>query len=525
MRDRGGGCCEFKNVHRVKYHPSFQKGGSHEVHDIEDLVKVGQVVRGCSYYAARSMADDAQLILCPYNYVINPVIRGAMDVDIKEAIVIFDEAHNIEDVARDAGSLDLEEDILLKLQTELEQLCLVDAIIYQPLYEMIQDLISWIEHRKSTLEKREFQHYISCWTGEKALVELQEANISLGCFPILLECATKAIKAATDTESEAPHLSGMSVMTLEELFSSLTYFFSRNGSHIHDYQLVLQRYVKRDAKNAFGGWTISLSLWCLNPAVVFRDIADLSLSVILTSGTLSPVNSFSSELGVQFGTSLEAPHVIDVESQVWAAVISAGPDNYPLNASYKMADSYAFQDAVGKSLEEIFKIVPGGSLVFFPSYKLMEKLSSRWRETGQWSRLNLRKSLFVEPKGGSQEEFEQILKDYYNSISRGSRPAAGGKRRVKKTDIDTVELQGNLKEGAAFLAVCRGKVSEGIDFADDNARVVVSFQLSLFSYLSEELPGRLSNRNPVGQEVEWLATAFQDLVLNSSVTILLVCIS
>lgn len=112
-----------RNVHRVKYHPSFQKGGSHEVHDIEDLVKVGQVVRGmlfmlflaqaasicstsywrffffhclgCSYYAARSMADDAQLILCPYNYVINPVIRGAMDVDIKEAIVIFDEAQYV----------------------------------------------------------------------------------------------------------------------------------------------------------------------------------------------------------------------------------------------------------------------------------------------------------------------------------------------------------------------------------------------------------------------------------------------
>lgn len=29
------------------------------------------------------------------------------------------------------------------------------------------------------------------------------------------------------------------------------------------------------------------------------------------------MNSFSSELGVQFGTSLEAPHVIDIESQVY----------------------------------------------------------------------------------------------------------------------------------------------------------------------------------------------------------------
>lgn len=38
------------------------------------------------------MSDDAQLVFCPYNYIINPVIRGAMDVDIKGAVVILDEA-------------------------------------------------------------------------------------------------------------------------------------------------------------------------------------------------------------------------------------------------------------------------------------------------------------------------------------------------------------------------------------------------------------------------------------------------
>ena len=28
--------------------------------------------------------------------------------------------------------------------------------------------------------------------------------------------------------------------------------------------------------------------------------------------------------------------------------------------------------------------------------------------------------------------------------------------------------------GALFLAVCRGKVSEGLDFSDDNARAVIT---------------------------------------------------
>ncbi|KAM7513981.1 hypothetical protein LguiA_003564 [Lonicera macranthoides] len=422
------------------------------------------------------MAEDAQLVFCPYSYIINPVIRRAMEVDIKGAIVILDEAHNIEDITREAGSVDVEEDVLLQLQTELGQLSHVDETTYLPLLEMMQDIISWINRRKQTLEKHEFQHYFSCWTGDKALRELQEANISQQCFPTLQECATKAIKDASDAEKDAPNLSGMSATMLEGLFSSLSYFFSGNGIHIYDYQLVLRRYIKRDAGNFGGEWTCTMSLWCLNPSVVFKDIATLSLSVILTSGTLSPMNSFSSELGVQFGTCLEAPHVIDVESQLWTAVISSGPDNYPLNASYRTADAYAFQDSLGISLQEICKVVPGGCLVFFPSYKLMEKLCSRWQETGQWSRLNAQKSLFVEPRGGNQDDFDPVLKGYYDSIRHGTKPVIGKKRRGKRLGLNNrtaMECTETSTKGAAFLAVCRGKVSEGIDFSDENARVVI----------------------------------------------------
>ncbi|KAL9306814.1 putative hydrolase [Arabidopsis thaliana] len=465
-------CSEFKNVNKITSHPSLQPRGHNEVHDIEDLVKVGKNVRGCPYFASWSMAENAQLVFCPYSYIVNPVIRAGVEVDLKGAIIIFDEAHNMEDIAREAGSINLEEDTLFKLQNELEQMSVAQPMIYQPLCEVVEGLISWIGRKKDSLAKRDFQHYFSSWTGDKALRELEESNITRECFPILLECFTKAIRTSKEAEMESDmlYLSGISVLTLEELFSSLTYFFSRNGSHILDYQLGLQRSTKRGDPS--GTWTHTFSLWCMNPAVVFKDLADISLSVILTSGTLSPMNSFSSELGMQFGTSLEAPHVIDPNMQVWAGAISNGPSNYPLNASYKTADAYSFQDALGKSLEEICTIVPGGSLVFFPSYKLMEKLCMRWRETGQWSRLCLKKDLFVEPRGGAQDEFDSVLKGYYDSI-RGKNKIIGRNRRAKKAGPIKTETQDDSKKGAAFLAVCRGKVSEGIDFADDNARAVI----------------------------------------------------
>ena len=33
------------------------------------------------------------------------------------------------------------------------------------------------------------------------------------------------------------------------------------------------------------------------------------------------------------------------------------------------------------------------------------------------------------------------------------------------------------QDGALFLAVCRGKVSEGLDFSDNNARAVITVKL------------------------------------------------
>ncbi|XP_071698535.1 uncharacterized protein [Rutidosis leptorrhynchoides] len=471
------GCQEFCNVSKIKAHPSLKKGGYHEVHDIEDLLKVGEMVKGCSYFGSQALAEVADIVFCPYSYIINPQIRKAMEINIKGNIIILDEAHNIEDIAREAGSIEAEEGVLFQLQMELENLCQSDrviqtdqAAIYQPLYEMIEGIMSWIRQSKSSLKKHSFQHNALCWTAEKALKELQEASISKQCFPILQECATKAIRIAADADPEVDHLSGLPCIVLESLFSSLTFFFSEDGAHICDYLLILQSQVKGEAGFDADDSPCTFSLMCLNPALVFKNIADTALSVLLTSGTLSPMSSFQSELGVQFGTSLEAPHVINVDSQLWAGVIHSGPDNYPLNASYKTSEGYGFQDALGTSLEEICKVVPGGCLVFFPSYKLMEKLRKRWSQTGQWSRLNAQKSIFVEPRGG-QDDFEQILNSYYDTIHQRNKSVVA-RRRGKKADSNT-KSKANSGKGATFLAVCRGKVSEGIDFSDDNARAVI----------------------------------------------------
>ncbi len=45
-------------------------------------------------------AEDAEMVFCPYNYLLDPVVRSAMNISVDKAVLIFDEAHNIEDTAR-----------------------------------------------------------------------------------------------------------------------------------------------------------------------------------------------------------------------------------------------------------------------------------------------------------------------------------------------------------------------------------------------------------------------------------------
>jgi len=71
---------------------------------------------------------------------------------------------------------------------------------------------------------------------------------------------------------------------------------------------------------------------------------------------------------------------------------------------------------------------------------------------------------FVEPRGGSQDDFELALKGYYDSIHHEKGPARGRKRRIKTIDLNHVHavdcLQNSRKGGAALLGVCRGKVRQ-----------------------------------------------------------------
>lgn len=56
----------------------------------------------------------------------------------------------------------------------------------------------------------------------------------------------------------------------------------------------------------------TLSYWCFNPGMAMHRLKSMGVGpMLLTSGTLAPLDSFAAELGVPFDVRLENPHVID----------------------------------------------------------------------------------------------------------------------------------------------------------------------------------------------------------------------
>ena len=62
----------------------------------------------CPYLYSKFIRNKVNLLILPYNYVLNPEISNNVGIDLKNSIIVFDEAHNIENVAESCLSFDLD---------------------------------------------------------------------------------------------------------------------------------------------------------------------------------------------------------------------------------------------------------------------------------------------------------------------------------------------------------------------------------------------------------------------------------
>lgn len=96
-------CSGLCNQHKCRYKNNIEgkkieRFSLPAMMDIEEAVTFGRSSETCSYFTTREAAKTAELVLMPYNYLLDSFLRGTMNLDWSRAIVIFDEAHNLEEV-------------------------------------------------------------------------------------------------------------------------------------------------------------------------------------------------------------------------------------------------------------------------------------------------------------------------------------------------------------------------------------------------------------------------------------------
>lgn len=76
---QGRSCRYYHGVQKMREQYLIQQVHNlHDAWDIEDLVTLGKRIRSCAYYAARELMEEAFIIFCPYNYLLDPMIRESV---------------------------------------------------------------------------------------------------------------------------------------------------------------------------------------------------------------------------------------------------------------------------------------------------------------------------------------------------------------------------------------------------------------------------------------------------------------
>ena len=162
-----------------------------------------------------------------------------------------------------------------------------------------------------------------------------------------------------------------------------------------------------------------LNFWAFSPGIAMEELKKLGVrTIILTSGTLSPMASFKEDMKLPFPIQLENKHVIE-DKQIWVGCLSFGTNGKQLNSGYKVRETPEYKDEIGGTILNIIRTMAGqggtgtigsgippgaelkgGILVFFPSYGVMNSCVDRWKETGMLDKLsNVGGAVVVEPKG------------------------------------------------------------------------------------------------------------------------------
>lgn len=416
------------------------------------------------------------VIIYSYHYLLDPKIAERVSKELsKDCIVVFDEAHNIDNVCIESLSIDLTEDSLRKatrgasnLERKIEDMKSSDAEKLQNEYSKL------VEGLKDADQAREEEQFIANPAlPDDLLKEAVPGNIRRAeHFVAFLKRFIEYLKTrmkVTHTISETPpsflsHLKDLTfierkplrfcaerltslVRTLELIniedyqpLQEVATFATLAATYEKGFLLILEPFESETA-------TVPnpiLHFTCLDAAIAIKPVFDRFSSVIITSGTLSPLEMYPKMLG--FTTVLQESYSMTLARRSFLPmIVTRGSDQAQISSSFQIRNDPGVVRNYGNLLLEFSRITPDGVVVFFPSYLYMESIISMWQGMGILDMVWNYKLILVETP--DSQESSLALETYRTACCNG--------------------------RGAVLLCVARGKVSEGIDFDHHYGRAVL----------------------------------------------------
>ncbi|EDV92448.1 ATP-dependent DNA helicase DDX11 [Drosophila grimshawi] len=480
-----------------------------ELMDIEELATQGAACGGCPYYATRSALAQAQLVLLPYPLLLQRSTRQQLGIDLRGAVIIVDEAHNLLDTIAQLHSSELSRD---QLQLARQQLAAYKERYARRLSSAnllrINQLIFVVRRLLLALappldEPRLLHTYQLCAEGEFFNIDLHA---------VLQFCArtrfAQKLQGIGQQQEREPHpnenrppptqqlLQRLATQHQQQLSQTQLGGKRKQQMHLPETDEANQKDVKLEEKplavaspirpllafletltsNAADGRVLlnpkagTLKYLLLNPAEHFADIISEARALIIAGGTMQPTHELTAQLFAHCPERVVErfySHVVPPDA-VLPFVLPAGPTGTKLCFSYTQRTSFAMLNELRMVLQNLCSVLPAGVVCFLPSYDYLETVYAHLEQSGALQRIGQRKRIFREKAGGGG--VEQLLQQYADAISQSAGPAGGG---------------------ALLLSVVGGKLSEGLNFADDLGRGVIVVGLPYPNRTAPELKERM----------------------------------
>jgi len=429
--------CEYYYNNLVGDNDEFYSWLYDDVRTPDDIYEFAEERTLCGYELLKDGMEGVDLVVCNYHHLLDPMIREQffrwLDRDPEDVITIFDEAHNVEDTAREHATRTLTENTLDSALDELQD---SDDARAEPAYNVISAFRRALaETYEDNFEFGDRERVGDDWEDVSIANENKRDDLTLNFLQQYtgkgidteLELAVHLGKEL-DEEYEEAYKNGESTTREEcQTLQAATFVrsFMDESAELGQYPVVS---VRRDGatEEVYG----RAELYTCIPKEVTADLFEEVYATVLMSATLRPFDVISDVLGLEDPVTLAYGLQFPEENRRTFTV-----ETPALFSSER--DNPETQEAIAGVLRDTVEFTAGNTLLFFPSYAEAERYYDRLnRELGD---RESETTLYMDEPGTSVEDLRQ--------------------RFVADED-------------AALFTSLWGTLAEGVSFDGDDARTV-----------------------------------------------------